>query len=37
VRVDTPWVNVNVQKDAGVKVYDPSGLSGVPTVAVPNR
>lgn len=36
VRVDTPWVNVNVQKDGGVKVYDPSGASGVPTVNVPS-
>ncbi len=37
VRVDTPWVNVNVQKDGGVKVYDPSGSSGVPTVVTPGR
>jgi len=37
VRVDTPWVNVNVQKDGGVKVNDPNGLSGVPTVVVPGR
>ncbi len=35
VRINAPGVNVSVQKDAGVKVYDPSGRSGVPTIDVP--
>ncbi len=35
VRVDVPGVNVRVQQDGGVKVYDPTGASGVPTVVVP--
>jgi hypothetical protein len=35
VRVDAPGVNVRVQDDGGVKVYDPTGRSGVPTVIVP--
>ena len=37
VRVDAPGVSVRVQDDGGVKVYDPSGRSGVPTVVVPGR
>jgi hypothetical protein len=37
VRVDVPGVNVRVQEDGGVKVYDPTGRSGVPTVVVPGR
>jgi hypothetical protein len=35
VRVDAPGVSVRVQEDGGVKVYDPSGRSGVPTIVVP--
>ncbi len=38
VRVDVPGVvSVRVPENGGVKVYDPSGTSGVPTVAVPGR
>jgi hypothetical protein len=37
VQVDVPGVNIRVQEDGGVKVFDPSGRSGVPTVVVPGR
>lgn len=38
VRVDVPGVvSVRVPENGGVKVYDPSGGSGVPTVVVPGR
>jgi hypothetical protein len=37
LNVDVPGVNVRVQKDGGVKVYDPTGRSGVPTILVPGR
>ena len=37
VRVDAPGVSVRVQEDGGVKVFDPSGRSGVPTVVVPGN
>jgi hypothetical protein len=37
VRVDAPGVNIRVQQDGGVKVFDPSGRSGVPTIVVPGN
>jgi hypothetical protein len=37
VRIDAPGVNVRVHEDGGVKVYDPSGRSGVPTIVVPGN
>jgi hypothetical protein len=37
VRVDAPGVSVRVQEGGGVKVFDPSGRSGVPTVIVPGN
>ncbi len=37
VRVDAPGVNVRVQEGGGIKVYDETGRSGVPTIVVPGR
>jgi len=38
VRVAVPGVmDLNVQKDGGVKLFDPTGRSGVPTIDVPSR
>lgn len=36
VAIDVPGaVNIRVQDNGGVQVYDPTGRSGVPTVVVP--
>ena len=37
VAIDVPGVHIRVQDNGGVGVYDPTGRSGVPTVAVPGR
>ena len=38
VRVDVPGVvNIRVREDGGVKVFDQTGRSGVPTVVVPGN
>jgi hypothetical protein len=37
VRIDVPGVHIRVQEDGGIKVYDPAGRSGVPTVVVPGQ
>jgi len=37
VRIDVPGVNIRVQDNGGVNVYDPTGRSGVPTIVVPGH
>jgi hypothetical protein len=37
VRIDAPGVNIRVHEDGGVKVFDSSGRSGVPTIVVPGN